>query len=144
MMSKSNHSNRTYLVHVKVFHDRIEAGVEIVQQIDDLHRGALRRYRGEADNIAKINSYLIIRFRYHRFAHDQLCRYGSVCKTKTNNVKLNCNRLQLHVTCRHHQHLLGQQLVQQFLAFALLLEVVLRSLVHQGLQIVRILLHALQ
>lgn len=82
MMSKSNHSNRTYLVHVKVFHDRIEAGVEIVQQIDDLHRGALRRYRGEADNIAKINSYLIIRFRYHRFAHDQLCRYGSVCKTK--------------------------------------------------------------
>ena len=40
------------LVNVKILDDRVEEGVEVVEQVYDLHRGACRRYRSEANNIA--------------------------------------------------------------------------------------------
>ena len=41
------------LVDVKVLDDGVEEGVEVIEQVYNLHRGARRRYRGEANNIAE-------------------------------------------------------------------------------------------
>ena len=41
------------LVDVEILYDGVEDGVEVIEQVNNLHRGACRRYRGEADNIAE-------------------------------------------------------------------------------------------
>ena len=41
-----------HLVDVKILDDGVKEGVEIVEQVYNLHRGACRRYRGEPNNIA--------------------------------------------------------------------------------------------
>ena len=46
-------SELSHLVYVVVGGDGVEACVEVVEQVHNLHWGACRRYRGEANNVAE-------------------------------------------------------------------------------------------
>ena len=52
-----------HLVHVEVLHDRVEQGVEVVEQVDDLHGRARRGYRGESHDVAGMNWLLAHRLK---------------------------------------------------------------------------------
>lgn len=70
-------NNKTHLVNVEVFNDRVKARVEIVEQIDDLEGCALGRETRKADYVAKINRHLIVRLGDYASAQDQLRRHRS-------------------------------------------------------------------
>lgn len=49
----------TYLVYVEPFEHGIEAGIEVVQEIDDLHGCTLSRDIREPDHVAEIYGHVI-------------------------------------------------------------------------------------
>lgn len=74
----------SYLVNVKVLDDRVEAGVEIIEQVDDLQRRTLRTKGGEADDVTEVDSDAVIRLGHHRLSQDQLTCHRPAAKKNIN------------------------------------------------------------
>lgn len=66
----------SHLVHIEVLDNGVEARIEIVQQVDDLQRGALSGEFCESNDVAEVDRYLIVSFGYHALTEDQLRRDG--------------------------------------------------------------------
>ena len=49
-----------YLVHVVSWDGLIEGAVEIVEEVDDLHRSALRRQGCEANDVREVDGHVTV------------------------------------------------------------------------------------
>ena len=72
LRTNSSFVNYTHLVHIKDLKDGIEACVEIIEEIDNLHGRALGREVGEPDDVAEIDGDVLVELAGERAAFLQL------------------------------------------------------------------------
>lgn len=59
---------RTYLVHVVVVDDGVEAAVEIVEHVHNFHRCAVLAQGGETHDVAEVYRHFLVQLRFHHAA----------------------------------------------------------------------------
>ena len=146
-MSKHWDCNRhictLYLVHV-VFRDGvIECSVEIVEEVDDLHRSALRRQGCEADDVWEVDGHAAIHTRLHLATSLQLVCYETG-RTKINNSLIWDRLRELQMRTCVEWYSLWKHLLQEHIGFLLLFHQFTSSLLDNTLQIIGILLQFVQ
>ena len=64
--------DESHFVNVVSLDDPVEAGVEVVEQLDDVHGTELGRQPREADDVAEVDGHAVVALWRHRLAVLQL------------------------------------------------------------------------
>lgn len=67
----------TYLVYVVVLNYGVKASIQVIEEVNDLHRRGGGRESREADNVWEVDRDLLERLGYYWLAVDQLGSYRS-------------------------------------------------------------------
>ena len=69
-------NDQAHLINIKVLNNRVEAGVQVIEQVNDLQGRGLCRQLCEANDVTEVDCDLVVGLRHDRLAHYQLGGYG--------------------------------------------------------------------